>query len=160
MRGVHLLTNRKYEKFLPPPPIWTGRVSIGGKGGVIPVGGYMLAVDVGCGVGLCWNMGEACRSGSHICGNWYFPRFLFRGVLHADEQCFLDGPRLHVNFLMYNAELLNYNGFTLFTAVPVLFTMYTNKDSNLISELHNCFIMICQCYDYLKINLYNMVKGC
>ena len=27
------------------------------------------------------------------------------------------------------------NGFTLFTAVPVLFIMYTNKDSNLISEL-------------------------
>ena len=26
------------------------------------------------------------------------------------------------------------NGFTLFTAVPVLFIMYTNKDSNLISE--------------------------
>ena len=25
------------------------------------------------------------------------------------------------------------NGFTLFTAVPVLFIMYTNKDSNLIS---------------------------
>ena len=29
------------------------------------------------------------------------------------------------------------NGFTLFTAVPVLFIMYTNKDSNLISELKN-----------------------
>ena len=26
------------------------------------------------------------------------------------------------------------NVFTLFTAVPVLFIMYTNKDSNLISE--------------------------
>ena len=66
----------------------------------------MLAVDVGCGIVLCWNVGEACRSGSHICGSWYFPRFLLRGVLHADEHCFLDGPRLHVNFLMYNAELV------------------------------------------------------
>ena len=39
----------------------------------------MLVVDVGCGVGLCWNIGEACRSGSHICSSWYFPRFLFKG---------------------------------------------------------------------------------
>ena len=32
------------------------------------------------------------------------------------------------------------NGFTLFTAAPVLFIMYTNKDSNLISEVpfHIC----------------------
>ena len=29
------------------------------------------------------------------------------------------------------------NDFTLFTAVPVLFNMYTDKDSNLISELRN-----------------------
>ena len=43
-----------------------------------PVGGYVLVV--GCGVGLCWNMGEACRRLSHICGSWYLPKFLFRGV--------------------------------------------------------------------------------
>ena len=28
------------------------------------------------------------------------------------------------------------NDFTLFTAVPVLFNMYTDKDSNLISDIH------------------------
>ena len=31
------------------------------------------------------------------------------------------------------------NDFTLFTAVPVLFNMYTDKDSNLISDIrHVC----------------------
>ena len=33
------------------------------------------------------------------------------------------------------------NNFTLFTAVPVLFNMYTDKDSNLISEFVN-FVLI------------------
>ena len=28
-----------------------------------------------------------------------------------------------------------YNDFTMFSALPVLFNMYTDKDSNLISEL-------------------------
>ena len=41
-----------------------------------------------------------------MCGSWYFPRFLFGGVLNADEHGFLDGPGLHVNFLMYYAELI------------------------------------------------------
>ena len=30
----------------------------------------------------------------------------------------------------------DFNDFTLFTAVPVLFNMYTDKDSNLISEFY------------------------
>ena len=35
------------------------------------------------------------------------------------------------------------NDFTLFTAVPVLFNMYTDKDSNLISEVKRCIESIC-----------------
>ena len=50
-----------------------------GEGGCTSRGGYVLVVDVGCGVGLCWNVGEACRSWSHICSSWYLPRFLFKG---------------------------------------------------------------------------------
>ena len=34
---------------------------------------------VGCGVGLCWNMGEACRRWSHMCGSWYLAKFMFKG---------------------------------------------------------------------------------
>ena len=30
-------------------------------------GGYGLAVVVGCCVGLHWNIGDACKSWSHIC---------------------------------------------------------------------------------------------
>ena len=33
--------------------------------------------------------------------------------------------------------MCNNNDFTLFTAVPVLFNMYTDKDSNLISDLRS-----------------------
>ena len=27
--------------------------------------------------GLSCNVGDACSRWSHICGSWYFPRFLF-----------------------------------------------------------------------------------
>ena len=40
-------------------------------------GSYVLVV--GCGVGLCWNMGEACRRLSHMCCSWYLPKVLFGG---------------------------------------------------------------------------------
>ena len=46
-------------------------------------GGYGLAVVVGCCVGLHWNIGDACKSWSHICSSWYLPKFLLRG----DPEC-------------------------------------------------------------------------
>ena len=65
---------------------------------------------VGCGVGLCWNMGEACRRLSHICGSWYLPKFLFRGVLYMYEHSLLDSPGKAVYFFMHNVELLGVQG--------------------------------------------------
>ena len=62
MRYTHLLTIRKYEKFVPPCQNGQQEGGIGiGRGG-ISRWGYGLAMEVGCGVGLCWNIGEACRS--------------------------------------------------------------------------------------------------
>ena len=40
-------------------------------------GCYVLVV--GCGVDLGWNVGDACRRLSHMCGSWYLPKFLFKG---------------------------------------------------------------------------------
>ena len=60
----------------------SGKVLVGGRvRGKVgePVGGCMLAVVVGCYVGLGWNVGDACKSWSHICSSWYLPRFLLRG---------------------------------------------------------------------------------
>ena len=59
MRWMHLLTIRKLEKFVPPTQMDSGKGERGKGELVLPVGGYELAVDVGCGVGLCWNIGEA-----------------------------------------------------------------------------------------------------
>ena len=66
----------------------------------------MLVVDVGCGVGLHWNIGEACRNWSHICSSWYLPRFLFRGVLNMNKRSFLDGLGLAVYLLVNNVKLI------------------------------------------------------
>ena len=50
------------KSMLPPPKWIVGRVGGGHVWGVpvrgVPVGGYVLAVVVGCCVGLCWNFGE------------------------------------------------------------------------------------------------------
>ena len=48
------------------------------------------------------------------------------------------------------------NDFTLFTAVPVLFNMYTDKDSNLISKFDAYTIKTHKQYniDTIKIQLY------
>ena len=81
-----------------------------GERGVAPVGGYVLVVDVACGVGLHWNIGEACRSWSHICSSWYLPRFLFRGVLNVYKHSFLDSPGLAVYFLGNNVKLTEVHG--------------------------------------------------
>ena len=59
-----------------PPPKW---IAGGGKGGGGTSRGEGYVLVVGCGVGLCWNVGEACRRWSHMCGSWYLPKFLFRG---------------------------------------------------------------------------------
>ena len=45
-----------------------------------------------------------------MCGSWYFPRFLFRGVLYTDEHSLLDGPGMAVDFLMHNVELVGVHG--------------------------------------------------
>ena len=65
---------------------------------------------VGCGVGLCCNVGEACRRWSHMCGSWYLPKFLFRGVLYADEHSLLDGPGLAVYLFVNNVKLVGVHG--------------------------------------------------
>ena len=65
---------------------------------------------VGCGVGLCWNVGEACRRWSHMCGSWYLPKFLFRGVLYAEEHILLDGPGLAVYLFVNNVKLVGVHG--------------------------------------------------
>ena len=74
---------------------------------------------VGCGVGLCWNVGEACRRLSHICGSWYLPKFLFRGVLYSYEHGLLDSPGKTVYFFMHNVELLGVHGMSCGGAVVV-----------------------------------------
>ena len=61
-------------------------------------------------VGLHWSVGDACRSWSQMCGSWYFPMFLLRGVLYPDIHGFLDGPGLAVNFLVNYAELVGVHG--------------------------------------------------
>ena len=45
-----------------------------------------------------------------MCSSWYFPRFLFRGVLYTDEHSLLDGPGMAVDFLMYYVELVGVHG--------------------------------------------------
>ena len=53
------------------------------------------------------------------------------------------------------------NDFTLFTAVPVLFSMYTDKDSNLISDLNSMLATmtkegnlwrLCTCNQFVTVN--------
>ena len=41
-----------------------------------------------------------------MCRSWYFPRFLFRGVLYMDEHSLLDGPGMAVNLLVHYVELV------------------------------------------------------
>ena len=48
-----------------------------------------------------------------------FPGFCLRGVLNVDEHGFLDGPGLHVNFLMYYAELVGVHWMSCGGAVEV-----------------------------------------
>ena len=47
------------------------------------------------------------------------PGFCLRGVLNADEHGLLDGPGLHVNFLMYNTELCRVHWMSCGGAVEV-----------------------------------------
>ena len=52
------------------------------------------------------SVGDACSRWSHMCGSWYFPRFLLKSwVLYMYEHGFLDGPGMIVYFLMHYAEL-------------------------------------------------------
>ena len=45
-----------------------------------------------------------------MCRSWYFPRFLFRGVLYTDEHSLLDGPGMAVDFLVHYVELVGSMG--------------------------------------------------
>ena len=45
-------------KSMMPPPKWIAGKGDGGCEGGTSRGCYVLAVDVGCGVGLGWNIGE------------------------------------------------------------------------------------------------------
>ena len=74
---------------------------------------------VGCCVGLHWNVGDACRSWSHMCSSWYLPRFLLRGVLDADKHGFLNSPGLAVYFFVDNAELVGIHGVSCGGAVKM-----------------------------------------
>ena len=70
-----------------------------------------MAVElVGWLVGLHWRVGDGWRRWSHICRSWYFPRFLFRGVLYMKEHSLLDGPGIAVDFLVHNVELVGVHG--------------------------------------------------
>ena len=62
----------------------------------------MLAVMLVC-VGMLVKLVEV---GPIYAAAGTFPGFCLRGVLNADEHGLLDGPGLHVNFLMYNTELV------------------------------------------------------
>ena len=48
-----------------------------------------------------------------------FPGFCLRGVLNVDEHGLLDGPGLHVNFLIYYAELVGVHWMSCAGAVEV-----------------------------------------
>ena len=54
-----------------------------------------------------------------MCGSWYFPRFLFRGVLYMDEHSLLDGPGIAVDFLMHYVELVGVHGVSCGGALEV-----------------------------------------
>ena len=56
-----------------PPLEWIAGGNKEGRGE--PIGGSYVLV-VGCGIGLCWNMGEACRRLTHMCGSWYLPAWV------------------------------------------------------------------------------------
>ena len=45
-----------------------------------------------------------------MCRSWYFPMFLFRGVLYTDEHSLLDGPGMAVDFLVHYVELVGVHG--------------------------------------------------
>ena len=45
-----------------------------------------------------------------MCRSWYFPRFLFRGVLYTDEHSFLDGPGMAIDLLVDYVELVGIHG--------------------------------------------------
>ena len=74
------------------PPCLSGQWERGDVLGETSRGCYVGVAVVGCWVGLHWSVGDVWRSWSHMCGSWYFPSFLLRGVLNADEHGFLDGP--------------------------------------------------------------------
>ena len=117
---MHLLTNRKCEKFLPPTHMDRKGEHRMWKGGIIPVGGvmcwqWMLAVVLVC-AGI-W--GKLVEVGPIYVAAGTSQDFCLRGVLHTDEHCFLDGPRLHVNFLMYNVELVGVHWMSCGGAVEV-----------------------------------------
>ena len=63
--------------------MWTPTVMAVGGWGWEEEGEEQVGVLCGCRVGwlvgLHWRVGDAWRRWSHMCGSWYFPRFLFRG---------------------------------------------------------------------------------
>ena len=105
----------------------------GERGKLYQWGGY--SVGSGCWL-CCWfvleHVEEACRSGSHICSSWYFPRFLFKGGsctwMNIASLMVLD---CMLTSLMYNAELVGVHWMSCGGAVEVYggggFKMFFNS---------------------------------
>ena len=70
----------------------------------------LMCLVVGCGVGMCWNMCEACRRWSHSVAAGTCPSSCLGGVLYADEHSLLDGPGLAGYLFVNNVKLVGIHG--------------------------------------------------
>ena len=54
--------------------------------------------------------GISHRIPSHMCGSWYLPRFLFRGVINPSEHCFHCGLGDALGLPAHDGEAVQFDG--------------------------------------------------
>ena len=74
--------------------------------------------------------GVSCSIPSQLCGSWYLPRFLLRGVIEADKHGLLYGPGDALGLPIYYGEAVKFDG------MPCCVSMIINGEGALRCSLY------------------------
>ena len=86
----------------------------------------------------CRWRGISCTTSSQMCGRWYLPRFLLRGVIDSDVHGLHYGPSNALGLPIHYGKIVKLNGMTCGVAmvidwgggpdmVPLIWFMLPNK---------------------------------